>query len=257
MPAYDITSPTNDQVKRLVRLRRRRDRDTERVFTVEEERIVARAIAGGHLPVEVYVCPDLHDPIPGLSHSTMSPEAMDRASYRASATGLIAVFPYFERSLDSLMPSEPALVLVAESIEKPGNLGALLRIGDGAGIDALVLVDPATDIFNPNTVRASTGAVFTVPVASAGHGEVVGWLTSAGIRSVAADPSSSKPYWEADLASSCAIWIGSEAEGLSGRALDAASERVSIPMAGEADSLNAAVAASLLLYEGVRQRGVP
>lgn len=257
MSGYDITSPSNEQVKRLARLRTRRDRDAERLFVVEEERIFLRALQAGHQPQAVFVCPDLRDPIPDIPYVTMSPEAMDRASYRHSTTGLIAVFPYFEQDLEMVALSDPALVLVAEGVEKPGNLGAFLRTGDGAGIDALVLVDPTTDVFNPNTVRASTGALFTVPVVGARFEDVAAWLASAGVRSVAADPVGPVWYWEADLSGSCAIWIGSEAGGLSPRAREIADARVSIPMAGGADSLNAAVAASLLLYECLRQRGVP
>jgi TrmH family RNA methyltransferase len=179
---------------------------------------------------------------------------MDKASYRSASTGLIALFPYLETGLDRIPDSDNPLLLVSEGLEKPGNLGALLRVADGAGVDGLILVEPAPDPFNPNTVRSSTGCLFTVPVAISELGGVVAWMATRGIRSVAATPAASLPYWEADLGGGCAVWVGAEATGLSGRAMDHADEAVSIPMDGAADSLNTSVAAALILYEAGRQR---
>jgi TrmH family RNA methyltransferase len=179
---------------------------------------------------------------------------MDKASYRSASTGLIALFKYLDTGLDQIPESDKPLLLVSEGLEKPGNLGALLRVSDGAGVDGVILVEPAPDPFNPNTVRSSTGCLFTVPVAISELDGVVAWMASRGIRSVAATPEASLPYWEADLSGGCAVWVGAEAGGLSGRAKDHADQSVSIPMAGAADSLNTSVAASLLLYEARRQR---
>lgn len=254
LSGYDITSPNNEKVKWIVRLRQRRHRDEARAFAVEEERIVQRALEAGYQPLEVYVCPDLVEPIDGQPYRTMSREAMDKASYRQSSTGLIAIFPFFERALEQIPITSTSLILVAEGMEKPGNLGALLRVADGAGVAGLVLVDSTTDVFNPNSVRASTGALFTVPLARSSLGETAAWLGRAGARSVAADPRSASPLWAADLTGCCAIWVGSEADGLTSQARGFADEVVAIPMAGRADSLNSSVAAAVLLYESVRQR---
>ncbi|MEX0795385.1 MAG: TrmH family RNA methyltransferase [Acidimicrobiia bacterium] len=254
MAVYDISSPANEQVKRLVRLQQRRHRDEERLFVVEEPRIVERALEHGHVPIESYVCPDYTTPSFDLTHVTMSREAIDRASYRRSSTGIIALFPYWDTSLDAVSLSPDPLLLVAEGLEKPGNLGALLRIADGAGADGVILVEPAADPFNPNTVRSSTGTLFTVPVATADRADVVGWLRDHDISSVATSPVAASAYWDAALAGPVAIWVGSEAMGLSHEALANADESVSIPMYGGADSLNTAVSAALVIYEAVRQR---
>ena len=254
MAVYDISSPANEQVKRLVRLQQRRHRDEERLFVVEEHRIIERALEQGHAPVETYICPNDTLPNFGLAPVTMSREAIDRASYRRSSTGIIALFPYWDTSLDVVSLSPGPLLLVAEGLEKPGNLGALLRIADGAGADGVVLVEPAADPFNPNTVRSSTGALFTVPIAIADRADVIGWLRDHDISSVATSPGAASPYWEAALAGPVAIWVGSEAMGLSDEALASADTSVSIPMHGGADSLNTAVSAALVTYEAVRQR---
>ncbi len=254
MADYDISSPANEQVKRLVRLQQRRHRDEERLFVVEEPRIIERALQRGHFPVETYICPDDNPQDFGLAHATLSLEAIDRASYRSSSTGIIALFPYWDTGLNLMSLSADPLLLVAEGLEKPGNLGALLRIADGAGADGVIMVEPAADPFNPNTVRSSTGTLFTVPVAIADRADVVGWLKSHHIPSVATSPVAVSAYWEAALAGPVAIWVGSEALGLSEEALANADAKVSIPMHGGADSLNTAVSAALVVYEAVRQR---
>lgn len=217
-----------------------------------------RALQSGHVPVDTYICPDVGPETFDLPHRTMSREAIDKASYRRASTGIISLFPYFETSLGGLhsledRPGDP-LLLIVEGMEKPGNLGALLRIADGAGVDGVILVEPAADLFNPNTVRSSTGCLFTVPIATADFTSAAGWLSDHDIRSVAASPEASSTYWEADLSGPCAVWVGAEATGLSGDAIDNARETVSVPMRGAADSLNTSVAAALIVYEAVRQR---
>jgi TrmH family RNA methyltransferase len=254
LASYDVSSTVNDQVKRLVRLHDRRHRDSERLFVVEEPRIMSRAIDSGHIPAELYACPDDNPELFGLPHQTMSPEAMNKASYRNASTGLIALFSYLDTGLDRIPESENPLLLVSEGLEKPGNLGALLRVADGTGVDGVILVEPAPDPFNPNTVRASTGCLFTVPVAISDVQRVASWIADRGVQSVVATPEASQPYWDADLGSGCAIWVGAEASGLSASAKERADQQVSIPMAGAADSLNTSVAAALLLYEARRQR---
>lgn len=253
----DITSPGNEQIKRLRRLRNRRSRDVEGLFVVEEERIISRAIGAGRQPVEVFWCPALCDRPTGIDAPvvTMSEEAADRGSYRTSSSGLIALFPYFSLSPSDLeLPASP-LLLVAESIEKPGNLGALLRIADGAGADGLVVVGRDVDVFNPNAVRSSTGALFTVQIATfSDPAGAVDWLEHRGVESLAAVPGGATTLWDADLTGPCAVWVGSEAFGLSAAALERLPHTVSIPMAGASDSLNTSVAGALFVYEAIRQR---
>lgn len=224
------------------------------MFVVEEPRIMRRAIDAGYGPAELYVCPDDNPDVFGLPHRTVSPEAMNKASYRSVSTGLIALFPYLDTGLDRIPESDKPLLVVSEGLEKPGNLGALLRVSDGAGVDGVILVEPAPDPFNPNSVRSSTGSLFTVPVAISDLQSVTRWMADRGIRSVAASPEASLPYWKADLSGGCAVWVGAEASGLSESAKEHAEQAVSIPMAGAADSLNTSVAAALLLYEARRQR---
>ncbi len=255
--SYDVSSPSNGRVKHLVNLRDRRYRDREQVFVVEEHRVLQRALASGHIPLELYWAPDLGPKPDGvdLEPVTMSVEAANRASYRSTSTGVFAVLQFFATGLANLKTPKGALILVAEGVEKPGNLGALLRIADGSGIDGVIVVGSETDVFNPNTVRASTGAVFTVPVAIVGApSQAADWLAANSIRSVAATPTGDTSLWDADLSGAIAIWVGSEADGLSSDARAIADVAVAIPMAGVVDSLNVSVSAALLAYESLRQR---
>jgi TrmH family RNA methyltransferase len=154
------------------------------------------------------------------------------------------------------VPSDP-LILVAEDVEKPGNLGAILRSADGAGADAVIAASPRTDLFNPNTIRASLGTIFAVPLAAAPTDEVIAWLRQRGIRIVAARVDATRLATESDLTGPLAIAVGAEAEGLSSAWSAAGIEAVRLPMLGVADSLNVAAASAVLLYEARRQRGLP
>lgn len=247
---YDITSPSNDRIRRLVRLRERRHRDAEGVFVVEGSRLVERALAAGMEPIEVYTDRSLD--LPGFERAvTVDPTALDRASYRNRSEGLIAVFEQLDLSLNRL-GSPGSLVLAAEAIEKPGNLGAMLRTADAVGADAFVAVGSTIDPFNPNVLRASTGALFSVAIAVCELVEFLDWLDR--VELVAAVPGSPIPYWADDLTGDTALIVGSEDAGLSEEAVEAARRTVSIPMAGITDSLNASVSLALLAYEAVRQR---
>jgi RNA methyltransferase, TrmH family len=253
---YDIRSPGNDRIKRLARLRQQAHRDAERVFPVEEIRVFGRALESGHHPAEIYWCPDLADEpvVAGVPAISISPEALERASYRSNPEGLIALFPYFDLDLDVIEPGRDPLILIAEGIEKPGNLGAMLRVADAAGLNGMVVVDSKVDPFNPNVVRASTGALFVVPMAQAAPGDVVDWLSGNGIRSVATVVAAGDPLWQVDLQGPLAIWVGSEAEGLTAAMVDEADQLVTIPTMGRVDSLNASVSAAIVVFEAIRQR---
>lgn len=249
--SYDITSPSNDRIKWLVRLRDRRHRDAEGVFVVEGERLYRRALSAGLDPLITFVSTPtatVGEPV------SVAPEVLDKASYRTRSEGLIGVFPQFEVGLDRIELGSDPLTLVVENIEKPGNLGAMLRTAAAAGADAVVAVGGAVDPFNPNVSRSSTGAVFSVPIAVTTWDQLAPWLE--GMKVVATSPDAAASIWDTDLSGPTAVLIGAEDEGLSERALSAASITVSIPQEkGTTDSLNASVAAGIVLFEAVRQRG--
>jgi TrmH family RNA methyltransferase len=180
----------------------------------------------------------------------------EKASYREGPDGFLAVAPSPGRGLFALDIPTDGLLLVAQGIEKPGNLGAMLRTADAAGVAAVIAADPVTDWGNPNVVRASKGTVFSVPVASATTAETIAWLAARGIALVATTPDTDTRHTDADLRGPVAIAVGTEKYGLDEELFAASTIRVRIPMAGRADSLNAATAAAIVLFEAVRQRSV-
>ncbi|MEN9841518.1 MAG: hypothetical protein RL376_1318 [Verrucomicrobiota bacterium] len=273
-PVEFITSLQNPRVKQLVKLRDRRPRDEAGVFLVEGYRQIVRALDKAIPLTELYICPEWYlgdqgnEPAliaraqaAGAKVFQLTKDAFAKVAYRERPDGLLAVAPQWRRSLadlDTLLGQNPArapFLLVVEAIEKPGNLGTILRSADAAGVDALVICDPVTDLFNPNVVRASTGVVFSVPVIIATSEEVRPWLASRRIRAVATTPSATDLYTATDLRGPLAIVMCSEQYGLSDFWLREADARVLIPMAGQADSLNVAMATIITLFEAVRQRG--
>lgn len=260
----DITSPANARVKRLAALRHRRARDRAGVTLVEGYAELTLALAAGGRPRELYLCPALAGPgaqlmidrvsALGAEVIRVSLPVFGKIAYRESPDGWLAVLPAVPASLAALHPGADPLVLICEGVEKPGNLGAILRTADAAGVTAVIAADPGTDWANPNVVRASKGTVFSVPVASASAAEVFGWLDEHGLALVAAAPDGDVPLTAADLTGPTAIAVGSEAHGLSAAWLKRASTRLRIPMFGRADSLNVSTSAAILLYEAVRQR---
>lgn len=260
----DITSTSNPRVKELVALRRRRSRGRDAVTLVEGYAELALALAAGVRPQTLYHCPDLAIDDPrdvrataaarGAEVVRVSRPVFEKIAYRESPDGWLAVVPAVPTDLDRLRPGPDPLILVCEGVEKPGNLGAILRTADAAGVAAVIAADPATDWGNPNLVRASKGTLFSVPVAAAPSDEVRRWLAERSIAVVAATPDADVLLTEVDLTCPVAIAVGSERHGLSAPWLAAASTRVRIPMFGRADSLNVATSAAILAYEAVRQR---
>lgn len=253
--ATDITSSANPKIKRLVGLRDRGMRDRESVFVVEGRASIERAVAH-QPPKELYYDPTLfaEPPFHADLELTVERVALDRASYRGRSSGVIAVFDQFDLTLDRLELGPDPLLLVIEGIEKPGNLGAVLRTADAVGADGVIAADPATDPFNPNVIRASIGALFSVPLAVDDLDTVLRWLQDRAIRIVTAETAGTTVLWEANLTGPCALLVGSEHDGLTERAKAAADLAVSIPMRGTADSLNSSVATAVLAYEALRQR---
>jgi RNA methyltransferase, TrmH family len=254
----DITSLQNPRVKLLVRLRERREREKDKLILVEGRYEIETALSSGLNPQTLYVAPSLAGPenldLKAGETLSVSEAVFQKISYRDNPDGYLAVFPKPNPSLASIILSEPPFVIVAESVEKPGNLGAILRTADAAGADALLVSNPRTDIYNPNVIRASRGTVFTVPVVQASNEKSLGWLRENGIAVLAATPSAVKPYTEANLSQAVALALGTEDEGLSGFWLENADEKVLIPMLGAVNSLNVSVSAAILAYEVVRQR---
>lgn len=265
-PTY-LTSLQNPRVKQVVRLRDRRDRDKTDRFIIEGYRELFRAVEAKRRILELFICPELFlgtnedSLIKMIQHSgaivfTCSESVFKKLSYRDRPDGLIAVAPQYHLSLNDIAhkKSTPELYVVAEAIEKPGNLGTILRSSDASGVDALIVCDRCTDIHNPNVVRASVGTLFTVPVLEAGGEETLTWLKERGVAILAATPQADKLYTDVDMTQPVAIAVGTEQLGLSELWMDQADIQVRIPMLGVADSLNVATATTLLLYEAVRQR---
>ena len=262
----EISSVQNPKVKQVVRWRDRPDRDDSQVVLAEGYRALVRALAGGYHIDEVFVCPEF---FPGQEHEEalleqlraqgaklirVAPAAFTKMAYRDRPEGLLGVGPQCHRTLADLRLSQCPFLLVAEQIEKPGNLGTMMRSSDAVKVDGLVLCDSKTDLYNPNVVRASTGNLFTLPVAEATTAETIPWLKSHGIRILATSPHVDTLYTQVNLAEPVAVVVGAEQYGLTKPWLDEADLVVRLPMLGEADSLNVATATAVMLYEVLRQR---
>ncbi len=264
-----ILSLQNPKVKLVVKLRDRRDRDLMDLYLIEGYRELLRAQQGDAAIESLFICPELFlgdneshliEQIGkrGAAIFACSAAVFRKLSYRDRPDGLLAIAKQQHKSLADLEKllsgnTNPFLV-VAEAIEKPGNLGTILRSSDAVGLDALLVCDRCTDIFNPNVVRASVGTLFTVPVIEGTSPDTLAWLRQRGIKVLAATPQATTPYTAIDLTGPIAIAVGTEQLGLSDLWMDGADLQVSIPMRGVADSLNVATATTLLLYEVLRQR---
>lgn len=261
-----IQSRQNDRVKNLVKLRERKHRDRQERFLVEGLREIGHALAAAYPIEDLYYCPiffpsEAQDKFISevrrrheVSLTRLSEEAFQKASLREGPDGLLAVARQQANTLARLkLPANP-LLLVLEGIEKPGNLGAILRSADGAGIDAVILVDCVLDLYNPNAIRSSQGLVFALPIVQAEREPLRQWLEERAIHCVAATPDTERLHWDVDLRGPSALLMGSESQGLSDYWLEVASEKVRIPMLGQADSLNVAAATAVCLYEARRQR---
>ncbi len=260
-----ISSPANPRIRAAAGLRERRDREQTGRTLVDGAREIGRAIDAGVVLETVFVCEDLCQGAAclGLLERigpadprvvAVTPAAFARVAFGDRAEGVVAVAvtpPTDLRAID--LPSEP-LVAVLEGVEKPGNLGAILRSADGAGLDAVIVADPRTDLYNPNAIRASLGTIFGVPLGAASAAGTIAWLRDHGLRTVVARVDGSRPYTEADLGGPLVIVLGSEAAGLTDAWSGPEVEAVRLPMLGTADSLNVSVAAGILFYEARRQR---
>jgi TrmH family RNA methyltransferase len=263
--AVRLTSLQNSRVKRLAALRDRRTRSEAGLTLVEGRDEIALALESGARPAELVYAPDLIQ-APGAASLLdraraagavlveVDERVFRKLAYREHPDGWLAAVALAHHRLDTLrLPSAP-LLLVSEGVEKPGNLGAMLRTADAAGVDAVIACNPRTDWGNPNVVRASKGALFALQVADAPTTDVQAWLRARNVRPVVATPAATVPYTACDLRGAVAVVVGAEHEGVSNPWLAGDAQPVAIPMVGRVNSLNVSIAAALLLYEALRQR---
>ena len=273
-----ITSAQNPKFRNLLLLQEKsRARREQGLFVVEGRRELQHCLEGGFRVKTLFVCPEVMNAVseevslpwaekrvnaPGrdtpsegnFSIIEIPAELYRKAAYRESTEGLIAEVYTRERRLEDLQLGENPLVVVLESVEKPGNLGAVLRSADAAGADAVLVADPLTDLYNPNLIRASLGGVFTTQVATAPTEEMIPWLKTRGFRILTAQLQDSEWYYRTPMTGPTALVMGTESTGLSTAWREAADAHIRIPMLGKLDSLNVSVSAAILLYEAVRQR---
>ena len=291
MRVETITSAQNPKIKNLLLLQEKsKARREQGLFVVEGRRELEHCLEAGFRVRTVFVCPEVAgtDSFASLEmtksaslemtkgaslettvschseeaegrrenlHIVEIPEALYRkVAYREGTEGVLAEVEVRERRLEDLALSEHPLVMVLESVEKPGNLGAVLRSADAARADAVIVCDPLTDLWNPNLIRASIGAVFTVPTVCASSAETIDWLKSRGIRILTAQLQDSSWYYDTDMTGGTALVMGTESTGLTDVWRRAADAHIRIPMLGRLDSLNVSVSAAILLFEAVRQR---
>lgn len=259
-----ISSVSNPRIKAAVRLRERRPRERQGRFLIDGVREIGRALDSQFAVEELFWCPELADPEAsalaaqaeqrGVRVARVAPAVIARLTYGDRDDGPVAVAVNPERRLSQLPQSGLGLVAVLEALEKPGNIGAILRSADAAGVDAVIVADGGTDLFNPNTIRASLGVIFSLPVATASSAEARAWLTRQGLKLFAARVDADRIYTQADFRQPAAIVLGSESSGLSEAWAGPNVQTIRLPMLGTADSLNVSTTAAVLFYEARRQR---
>ncbi|WP_430467750.1 TrmH family RNA methyltransferase [Winogradskyella ouciana] len=258
-----ITSPQNPFIKQLVQLKdKSRERKKTNQFLIEGKRELSLAIKGGYKIETLLFFPDLFSESEAKSMSSygieiieISKEVFQKLAHRDSTEGVIAVVNSKSHQLENLeFSSKNPLILVAEAPEKPGNVGALLRTADAANVDAVIIANPKSDLYNPNIIRSSVGCVFTTEIAVASTEEAIAFLQKYNFNIFSAILQESKPYHTQDYTLPTAIVVGTEATGLTQEWRDAAKQNISIPMQGVIDSMNVSVAAGILIFEAKRQR---
>ena len=257
-----ITSGQNPKIKQLLLLQEKsKARREQGLFVVEGRRELEHCLSAGYTVRTLFICPEIADSLTDAIPSAADllvieiPEQLYRkVAYREGTEGIIAEVEYKSLKLLDLQLPENPLVMVLERVEKPGNLGAVLRSADAAGADAVLICDPLTDLYNPNLIRASIGAVFTVPTVACTSEEAIAFLQAKGIQILTAQLQDSSLYYDVDMRRGMALVMGTEATGLTEQWRQAASAHIRIPMLGRLDSLNVSVSAAILLFEAVRQR---
>ena len=279
MRTETITSAQNPKIKNLLLLQEKsKARREQGLFVVEGRRELEHCLEGGYRVKTIFYCPSIAgegategvlsaeasaifsasaESIPSVSdvqYIEIPEQLYRKVAYRDSTEGIIAEVEYKALTLDDLQLPQNPLIMVLESVEKPGNLGAVLRSADAAGVDAVFICDPLTDLYNPNLIRASIGAIFTVPTVAVSSQEAIAFLQERGIQILTAQLQDSSLYYDVDMQRGTALVMGTESTGLTPIWRKAASAHIRIPMLGRLDSLNVSVSAAILLFEAVRQR---
>ena len=254
-----ITSAQNPKIKFLLELQQKsQERRKSGLFVVEGRREIERCINNGYVVDTLFWCPEIfgeEEPrADGARIFQVSPDIYNKVAYRGGTEGVIAEVVARQLTLEDIKLQKRALVVVMESVEKPGTVGAVLRSADAANADAVIVCDPLTDLYNPNLIRASVGAFFSVPCVACTSEQCISWLKANGIQILTAQLQDSCYYYEADMSRSTAIVMGTEATGLTDKWRKAADSHIRIPMLGCGDSLNVSVSAAILMFEAVRQR---
>ena len=252
-----ITSKTNPKIKNIVKLQKASERREQNLIIIEGQREIERAQQCGFEIDQLYVCPTLlREPLHIVAGSMeeVSEEVFEKIAYREGSDGLLALARPKYKSLSEFKPKRDALIIVLETVEKPGNLGAVMRTADAAGVDAVIVADPGTDLYNPNAIRASIGCIFSVPVYACSTDECIKWLKGNGIRIYCTYLKASIDYLDADFRKASALVMGTEATGISDAWVKAADQNIIIPMNGIADSLNVSVTTAIVTFEAIRQR---
>jgi TrmH family RNA methyltransferase len=259
-----ITSVHNPRIKNIISLQRSRERRLLNRIIIEGYREISLALDAGFPVKELYTCRqlDVENKLSLLKEHLeksqvfeISTEVFEKLAYRETSDGLIAVAEPRMLRLQDVKLSHNPLVIVLEAVEKPGNLGAVLRTADAANVDAVIICDPLSDLYNPNAIRSSIGCIFTKQVVACSSAEAIEWLRKKNIQTYAAALTASKYYHETDISGSVALVMGTEATGLSRLWLNKADYQIKIPMLGRIDSLNVSISAAILVFEAVRQRG--
>ncbi len=257
-----ITSLQNPKIKRLLLLQQKSsERRKEGLFIVEGRRELMHCLEAGFKVDTVFWCPAVEvgtEPMPALPEGVrvfeVSKAVYEKMAYRSSTEGVVAEVQTRQLVLDDLSLPEAPLIVVLERVEKPGNLGAILRSADAAGVDAVIVCDPLTDLYNPNLIRSSVGGIFSVPCVACSSEQCIDYLKQRGIQILTAQLQDSSLYYDIDMKRATAIVMGTEATGLTQQWRQAADAHIRIPMLGRIDSLNVSVSAAILMYEAVRQR---
>jgi TrmH family RNA methyltransferase len=258
-----ITSLQNPRIKQVVLLQQKsKERTRQNLIVIEGCREIRWAIEAGFVSKAIFICPELLNDetsdvlklFPSAIQTEVSREVFAKLAYREGSDGLVLLAEAIKNTIEGIKLSDNPLIIVLEAVEKPGNLGAILRMADAARVDAVIICDPLTDIYNPNVIRSSIGCLFTKQVVTCSTEQAIAWLKAKKIRSFAAALTAKKFYHQVDLTVPAAIVMGTEADGLTAKWLDAVDEGIIIPMMGKHDSLNVAMATAIITFEALRQR---
>lgn len=257
-----ITSLQNTRIKNIVALQEKsRERRKQQLFVVEGLREIDLALLAGYIPHLICICTEMGNFASflgrldkGVEVVDVSKAVFDKMAYRENSDGVLAIFPFRRHTLQDIKLTDNPFIIVLEAVEKPGNLGAILRTADAAQVDAVVVCDPLCDVYNPNVIRSSIGCLFANQVAVCTSDQAVKWLFKNNIAIYAAELRASQWYHQTNMNKPCAVVMGTEADGLTDFWIDNANARIKIPMRGKIDSLNVSVSTAILTFEAMRQR---